>query len=167
MKERKEKMKIRKVFLVFCMLGMASSSNAQSIRQIEKTKSTGTEFIRKTGNNTFEMLPAGVVSYKIENNKLWALFSGIPEETGARGSYKKLSDRTNFYNASGDIVGYYIPKQGRFMTVSGSGDKIGKEDSYAVLIDGVLYVTSDNGTKNYTIDPTMDIEIIGFYLFVL
>lgn len=159
---------IQKIYIALLLVCIGGVVNGQSIRTNSNSREPAREVIRILSNNTFEKPSAGVVSYKIENNKIWALFSGIPEETGARGSYKKSSDRISFYDRYDDIVGYYTPSEGRFYSVSGTGELFEKESSAGVLLDGILYMIDPEG-KSYSliVDKNISVEIIGFYLFIL
>lgn len=156
--------KLSLLLLAFCMTVGVSG---QSMRTNSNSKEPAREVIRKLSNNTFEKPSAGVVSYKVGNNKLWALFSGIPEDE-PRGSYKTTADRISFYNKYDDIVGFYTPSEGRFYSVSGSGELFEKESSAGVLLDSILYMVDMEG-KSYSliVDENISVEIIGFYLFIL
>ncbi|MDU1891376.1 MAG: hypothetical protein E6767_11875 [Dysgonomonas sp.] len=163
-----KKIKIKIVLIMLLMICFVGGVEAQSIRSLGNTSEAPRDIIKKIDSKTFVPVPAGVMSYKIENNKLWELVLGEIEVADPKGTCRILENRTNFYDKDNNIVGYYIKSERRFYIASGFGDQITKEESYAVLMDGILYVTAaDDLPQRYSVDENIGVEIIGFYLFIL
>lgn len=140
----------------------AGVTKAQSIRWADTDK----EFVRKIGDNLYEPVPAGFTSYKIEKEKFWMLCNGEPDESGKpKGHLSRKGGKTYYYNRKNEMVGYYVPATNRYYTVSVlEGGAIGKEDEFAVLFEGNLYIGL--GELKYKVDSSFSPEILGFFLFL-
>jgi|GEM_PF-3100717 len=135
---------------------------AQSMRWAD-----GKEFARKLSENLYEPVPAGVVSCKIENDRFWILFNGVPQSDNPTGYYTYTDDEYVYYNGNDDIVGSYIPSQGRYYIITAKGKDILKSESYAVLVNGALYqAVNDETIVRYTVEEGFDPVVVGFFLLV-
>lgn len=142
------------MLLIMCFAGVV---NAQAVRWADTDK----EFARKIGDNLYEPVPAGVVSYKYENDKFWELLEGKPDDSGKpKGYLSKRGSKIYYFDRNDQMVGYYVPNEYRYYRVEPSG----KEDECALLYEGNLYVGL--GEIRYKVDASFPSEILGFFLFV-
>jgi hypothetical protein len=152
---------VKKGLLLIFAIGLSGALFAQSMRW-----TSGEEFVRKVSSIRYESIPVGVMSYKIDNNKFWTLINGAPESDKPRGYCVYADDKYSYYNNSNDAVGRYIPSQGRYYVTSGKGDDV-KEEAYAVLIDGALFLnTNSEPIAKYTVEEGFDPIAVGFFLFI-
>ncbi|MBD8346883.1 hypothetical protein [Dysgonomonas sp. HGC4] len=152
--------KLSLLLLAFCMTVGVSG---QSIRNDE-----GKELARMLTDNSFEMVHAGVVSYKLENGKFIMLFNNIPHELGSVGSYERSDSKIQYYNKEGDMIGYYVLGEGRFYRVTANVRRVVKEETAATILDGILLRNDGEGaTTKFTVDNNFDPTVIGFILFYI
>ncbi|MFC4673765.1 hypothetical protein [Dysgonomonas termitidis] len=148
--------RINTIMIMILLVCFAGSIKAQSIRWAD----TNEEYARKIGDNLYEPVPAGVVSYKVENNKFFLLANG--ELEGQKGHLSRKGDIAYYFNGEDQMVGYYKSKDKvqRYTIVEpGSG----KEDECAVLYEGTLYLF---GKVKYKVDDSFSPDVLGFFLFV-
>jgi hypothetical protein len=153
-----------KVFFVLLLICITQALSAQSMRVDNKI------MVRTLGEDSFEMVPAGVVSYKLENGQCFMLFDNVKHESGPIGSYEKTSDKILFFNPAGDQIGYFTPADGRFYRVTASKRRVLKGDSssIAILFDGVLRRNEANDkTTNFAVDSGFNPVFMGFILFYI
>ena len=156
------KMIIKKsTVFVFAVAGICCTLSAQSLKWAD-----GKEFVRKLSNTLYEPVPAGIVSYKIENNQCRMLFNGVPTSDKPKIYCSHVDGKYAYYNGDDNILGSYIPSQGRYYVISSKGNEILKEESLAVLINGALYLnTGEEPVVKYMLDEGFDPIVVGFFLF--
>lgn len=146
----------KRVSLFLLIFGFTCLVNAQSIKSKE-----GRDFFHKIGDNLYEPLPAGVISYKIDDNKFWELVNGELLADKPKGYIKYAGDKVYYFNNNDEAVGYFLPEKKRYYIVSSSLDK---EDDYARIFENILYL--GNGDVSYFVDKGLDPIVIGFFLFI-
>lgn len=147
-----------KLLLLLLIFSLAEISYAQSL----KWAGTNKEYARKIGDNLYEPIPAGVLSFRYDNGQFWKLFNGASESDKPVGySRKDGRNKIIYFNSEDQIIGYLIPSEKRYYKVEPLS---GKEDQYALLYDGILYI--DNGVARFNVDDDFPIDILGFFLFV-
>lgn len=159
---KKKNIKIFPVILILLVISFTGTLKAQSVRWAE----TNDEYARKIGENLYEPVPAGIVSYKFENDKFWMLWNGEPDESGKpKGYLSRKGDRVYYYGRNDEMLGYYVPKTNRYYIVSVLEDgTIGKEDEFALLYEGDLFMGF--GQVKYKVDKSFSPEILGCFLFL-
>lgn len=157
-----KKINIQILRVILLVINFTGTASAQSIRWAE----TNTECVRTIGKNLYEPVPAGVISYKFEKDKFWDLWAGVPHESGRpKGYLSRKGDRVYYYGRTDEMLGYYVPKTNRYYIVSVlEGGAIGKEDEFALLYEGDLYM--EPGLIRYKVDKSFSPEILGFILFL-
>jgi hypothetical protein len=152
---------VKKVLLLIFAAGVFITLSAQSMRWAD-----GKEFARKLSNTLYEPVPAGVVSYKVENGQFWELLDGISKSDKPKGYSTYANGSYSYFNSADDLVAEYIHSEGRYYTVSGKGEGV-KKEAHAVLLNGVLLVvTGGDESLRYTVEEGFDPVVIGFFLFI-
>lgn len=150
---------IKRILVLTCAIYACGALSAQSM-----LNENGTVYIRKFSGNMYEPVPAGAISCKIENNRFWTFFNGVPllEKQG----YCTYSNgKYIYYDNNNDIVARYVPSEGRYYITTAKGNDILKEAPYAVLLDRTLYLGSESNIR-YTVEEGFDPVAVGFFLFI-
>jgi len=153
---------VRKTTLLIFVTSICSVLQAQTIRW-----ANGEEKVRQLSKTLYEPVPAGVISYKIENNQFWRLWSGVPETDSPQAYVKYADNEYFFYTGDGVLVGSYIPSQKRYY-IPGKEEYAKSKEAHAVLHNRELVVnTGGDMPVRYTIDDDFDPVAAGFFLFFL
>ena len=140
------------LFIIFCI---SSALSAQSIYWGD-----GKEFIRKTGTDTYEPVPAGIISYKITDGKCFRYMEGELDIDAPVFRYEKAGNKVNFYKGD-EMIGYLVPAEGRYYDIYKSKGE-SKEEVATVLIKNKVY--DGNGKVRFTVDSGFSQETLGLLL---
>ncbi|MDR1331134.1 MAG: hypothetical protein LBK07_03435 [Tannerella sp.] len=142
--------------ILLCMMAcLAGALNAQSFYDAK----TGRRLAGKTGVNTYEVTGN---TYVIKNNQLITTLNGELREDLIIARFLRKDDRVIYYNPQEEMVGYYVPTEGRYYDQLEMKNE-SKDNQRALLYNGLIYTTG--GDPAYRVDEGLEPEFIGFILF--
>jgi hypothetical protein len=140
------------VFVLLCSLWVTQDLFSQSL-----SRPDGTVFATQKGADGFEITGS---TFQLKNNRLLEFKDEQLREDLQQGYYTKEGSKIRYYNNEEICVGYYVPAEKRFFSVSSGG---GKEALAAYTKDGNVYSAEDKLVCKY--DTNFDPVYIGFILF--
>jgi hypothetical protein len=139
-------------FVLLCGLFVAQDMFSQSMFWKD-----GKVLVTQKDKNGFEITGS---AFQLKNNRLFEFKDGQLREDLQQGYYIKEGSEIRYHNNDESCVGYYVPAEGRFFSVSKGG---GKETLAAYIKDGNIYTPDDELVFKY--DKNFDPVFMGFILF--